>query len=334
MIRALTRPRVEQLLAAAKTTRLIVFGDLILDEFLWGTVERISPEAPVPVVQVERESAMPGGAANVAANVAALGGQPFLIGVVGDDPAGHRLRGLLNEQGLETSGIQVDRSRPTTIKTRVVAHHQQVVRIDRERAAPVDHGMGALCLTALTGELAAAQGIIIEDYGKGVVTPALIRRVVAAARRARRVITVDPKQEHVAYYRGVTALTPNRAEAARAAGLRITDRASLRQAGRRLMQRLRPESLLVTLGEGGMALFERGGRVTEIPTVAREVFDVSGAGDTVIAVFTLLRAAGATSREAAVIANAAAGVVVGKVGTAVCTPRELLAQLVRVKGPG
>lgn len=318
----LSRRRVEQLLAAARKTRIVVFGDLILDEFIWGTVERISPEAPVPVVWVERESAMPGGAANVASNIAALGGQPFLIGVVGDDPAGHTLRQLLSEQGMETSGIVVDRGRPTTIKTRVVAHHQQVVRIDRERVAPTDHGVGEQCLTALTEQLTVARGVVIEDYGKGVVTPKSLRRVIGAAQRARRIITVDPKQEHMAYYRGVTALTPNRQEAAQAAGMPITDCDSLIKAGRRLMRRWRPECLLVTLGEDGMCLFE-GQRVTEIPTVAREVFDVSGAGDTVIAVFTLLKAAGASFLEAARIANAAAGVVVGKVGTAVCAPQEL-----------
>jgi len=329
----MTRRRVEALLAAARRTRVIVFGDLILDEFLWGTVDRISPEAPVPVVWVERESAMPGGAANVASNIAALGGQPFLVGVVGDDPAGHRLRRLLSDQGMDTSGIVVDRTRPTTIKTRVVAHHQQVVRIDRERATSIDRGLGQQCLAALTGQLAAAHGVIIEDYGKGVVTPALIRAVIEAAKRARRVIAVDPKQEHIAYYRGVTALTPNRQEAAQAARLPITDRAGLLKVGRRLMQRLKPESLLITLGEDGMCLFERRGTVTEIPTVAREVFDVSGAGDTVIAVLTLLRASGASSVEAARIANAAAGVVVGKVGVAVCTREELLAQLDGTRRP-
>ena len=322
-----TRARVAALLTAVRRTRLIVLGDLILDEFLWGTVDRISPEAPVPVVQVERESVMPGGAANVASNVQALGGQPFLVGVVGDDAAGHRLRQLLSAQGMETGGIAVDASRPTTIKTRVVAHHQQVVRIDRERAAPVSRAVGEQCLTALMEQLTVARGVIVEDYGKGVVTPALVTATVQLARRARRIITVDPKQEHFAYYRGVTTITPNRAEASQAAGLKIHDRPSLLAAGRKLLARLRSESVLITLGEDGMCLFERGGRATQIPTVAREVFDVSGAGDTVIAAFTLLRAAGATLVEAARLANAAAGVVVGKIGTATCSPQELMTQL-------
>ena len=320
----MNRSRVQALLAAARRTRLIVFGDLILDEFIWGAVDRISPEAPVPVVQVTRESAMPGGAANVAANVAALGGQPFLVGVVGDDPAGRRLRQLLSERGLETQGISVDRSRPTTVKTRIVAHHQQVVRFDREQTTPVDQALGRQALEALAAQLKVARGVIIEDYGKGVVAPTIIRAVIGAARRAKRLITVDPKPAHIASYQGVTALTPNRHEAAQAAGMPIADRESLIAAGRRLMQRLKPEALLITLGEDGMCLFERGGKATQIPTVAREVFDVSGAGDTVIAAFTLFRAAGASFVEAARLANAAAGVVVGKVGTATCSPQELL----------
>ena len=323
----MTRTRVDTVLAAARRTRVVVFGDLILDEFVWGKVDRISPEAPVPVVWVERESVMPGGAANVAANILALGGQPFLIGVVGDDPAGHRLRALLNDQGMETSGILVDRARPTTIKTRVVAHQQQVVRIDRERVAPLTPSLGTQCLEALADQLKAARGVIIEDYGKGVVTPSLITAVIRAATRSRRVIAVDPKQEHITCYKGVTTLTPNRAEASQAAGIAITDRPSLIQAGRRLLQRLRPESVLITLGEDGMCLFERRGTITQIPTVAREVYDVSGAGDTVIATMTLLRAAGASLVEAARIANAAAGVVVGKLGMATCAPRGFIAQL-------
>jgi len=236
---------------------------------------------------------------------------------------------------METRGIVVDLGRPTTIKTRVVAHHQQVVRIDREQVAAASPAVARECLARLTGELAQARGMIIEDYGKGVATPRLIRAGIRAAKRYGRIVTVDPKQEHVAYYRGVTALTPNRQEASQMAALPITDRASLLAAGRRILKRLGPASLLITLGEDGMCLFERGRGAVEIPTVAREVFDVSGAGDTVIAAFTLLHAAGASREEAAWIANAAAGVVVGKVGVAVCTPEELKAQMLgRPRGGG
>ncbi|MBI4313388.1 MAG: D-glycero-beta-D-manno-heptose-7-phosphate kinase [Candidatus Omnitrophica bacterium] len=319
--------RARDLLQQAKKTRVIVFGDLILDEFIYGNVNRISPEAPVPVLCVEKEAPMPGGAANVAGNIVSLGGAAYLVGVVGEDDAGRRLKHLLDQHGMEISGIANDPSRPTTIKTRIIAHRQQVVRIDREKVAPLSHRMAEECLGAVEDQLKIAQGVIIEDYGKGTITSPLLQSVIRAAKKMRRVIAVDPKEEHIHYYRGVTALTPNRAEAAQAARVPITDEASLVKAGRRLMQKLKPEALLITLGEDGMRLFEKSGRMTRIPTVAREVFDVSGAGDTVIATFTLLKSAGASTVEAAQLANAAAGVVVAKVGTATCTPDELLKQL-------
>ncbi len=302
----------------------MVVGDLILDEFIWGAVDRVSPEAPVPVVWLERESAMPGGAANVACSVRALGGQPTLLGVVGRDGGGTRLKQELEGRGISTEWIAVDPRRPTTRKTRVIAHHQQVVRIDRERTEPVSGAPLRDLLEGARQMIPQVDGVIVEDYGKGLIHPKLLRPVVALAKRRRKVITVDPKEEHIAYYRGVTALTPNKKEAALAAGMPITDENSLRKAAERIIARLKPEVLLVTLGEEGMALFSgSGGRPLKIPTVAREVFDVSGAGDTVIAAFTLARSAGASFAEAAVLANAAAGVVVGKVGVATCSPEEL-----------
>ena len=320
----MTRARLRAILKRFSRTQVLVVGDLILDEFIWGGVERISPEAPVPVVWVERESAMPGGAANVACNVQALGGGARLLGVVGRDPAGARLRRELKTRGIPTEGVFVDPTRPTTVKTRVIAHHQQVVRIDREKI----HGINSSLLSALRDtarrQVAQVQGVIIEDYGKGLVSPALLKPVIGQARRLGRVITVDPKQEHFSYYQGVTALTPNKKEASLAAKMPILDEKSLRAAGRKILRSLKPEVLLVTLGEEGMALFSRNGKgPVKIPTVAREVFDVSGAGDTVIAAFTLARAAGASFLEAAVLSNAAAGVVVGKVGVATCSPDEL-----------
>ncbi len=324
----MTRARVNQLLRKMARTRVLVIGDLILDEFIWGTVDRISPEAPVPVVWMERESAMPGGAANVASNVRALGGQAEILGVVGPDAGGRRLRLELQGRGLSTDGVFVDRHRPTTLKTRVVAHHQQVVRIDREKTDRVAGPILRQVVQYARQRIPAVDGVIIEDYGKGLVHPGLLRPVVALARRQRKVITVDPKEEHISYYRGVTALTPNKKEAALAAGLPITDEASLRRAGQKILRKLRPEALLLTLGEDGMALFQGAGKKpAHIPTVAREVFDVSGAGDTVIACFTLARAAGASFLEAATLANAAAGVVVGKVGVATCSPGELARQM-------
>jgi len=320
----LSRSRLNELLKRMAKTRVLVVGDLILDEFIWGSVERISPEAPVPVVRVERESAMPGGAANVACNVRALSGQASLLGVVGQDGGGKRLKQELEGRGISTEWINTDPRRPTTRKTRVIAHHQQVVRIDRERTDRVGGAVLDGLLEGAREMIPQVDGVIVEDYGKGLIHPQLLKPVVALAKKYRKVITVDPKEEHTPYYRGVTALTPNKKEAALAAGMPITDEASLLRAGKKIVSKLKPEVLLVTLGEDGMCLFSRGGRKPlKIPTVAREVFDVSGAGDTVIAAFTLARAAGASFPEAAMLANAAAGVVVGKIGVATCSPEEL-----------
>ena len=320
----MTVARFNDLLKRMARTRLMIVGDLILDEFIWGTVDRVSPEAPVPVVWLERESAMPGGAANVACNVRALGGQAALLGVVGPDGGGRRLKQELEGRGISTEWIAVDPRRPTTRKTRVIAHQQQVVRIDRERTEPISGAPLRDLLEGAREMIPRADGVIVEDYGKGLIHPKLLQPVIALAKRHRKVITVDPKEEHISYYRGVTALTPNKKEAALAAGLQITDEKSLRRAAEKIVAKLKPEALLVTLGEEGMALFPRGAKnPLKIPTVAREVFDVSGAGDTVIAAFTLACSAGASFAEAAVLANAAAGVVVGKVGVATCSPAEL-----------
>lgn len=320
----MTKQRFETFLKKFRSTRILVMGDLILDEFIWGKVDRISPEAPVPVVWAERESVMPGGAANVATNVKALGGQVRLLGVVGSDSSGERLLRELKGSQIPTDDILTDSSRPTTAKTRVIAHHQQVVRIDRERVLPLSARLNRALIQRALRILPEVEGVIIEDYGKGAIGRELLKPVVAQAKRLGKVITVDPKEEHFDTYRGVTALTPNKKEASLAAGLEITDRASLKRAAQIILKRLKPEVLLVTLGEEGMCLFaSNGARPVHIPTVAREVFDVSGAGDTVISVFTLALGAGATSLEAATIANAAAGVVVGKVGTATCSADEL-----------
>ncbi len=324
----MTRSRMDVLIKRMSRARVLVIGDLILDEFIWGTVDRISPEAPVPVVRMERESAMPGGAANVACNVRTLGGQVNVLGVVGRDGGGTRLKQELEGRGISTEWVLVDPRRPTTRKTRVIAHHQQVVRIDRERTDRVAGSVLNSGLEAVRELIPQVDGVIVEDYGKGMIHPKLLGPVIGLAKRHRKVITVDPKEENISYYRGVTALTPNKKEAALAAGVPITNETSLHKAGKRILEKLRPEVLLVTLGEEGMCLFSRNGkRPVKIPTVAREVFDVSGAGDTVIAAFTLACAAGASFQEAAVLANAAAGVVVAKVGVATCSPEELMRQM-------
>lgn len=313
------------LVARLRRARVLVIGDLILDEFLWGEVSRISPEAPVPVVWQRSHSVMPGGAGNVAQNIAALGGRVSVAGVVGADAEGRTLVALLRAKGVVTGGVVTVTERPSTVKTRVIAHHQQVVRIDREECAPLNARAHARLAACLRRGVDQVDAVILEDYGKGVVTPDLVRSVVRDARRRGIIVAVDPKEDHFPLYKRVDVLTPNRMEAEGATGIRILDDRSLRRAGATLLRQLQCRAVLITLGEGGMQLFERSGAVTHIPTAAQEVFDVSGAGDTVVAVLTMALAAGVAMRDAAALANAAAGVVVGKVGIAVASPDELAA---------
>jgi D-beta-D-heptose 7-phosphate kinase/D-beta-D-heptose 1-phosphate adenosyltransferase len=307
-----------------KNARVLVVGDLILDEFLWGDVSRISPEAPVPVVWVRKESFMPGGASNVANNLSSLGAKVFLVGVVGDDERAAILKGGLEHKGIDTAGIIADNSRPTILKTRVVAQHQQVVRIDKEKAEPLSADVVAKLVRYIENMIKDVDAVIIEDYGKGVITSSLLSRIVPVAKRHNKIISVDPKEEHFKYYRGISVITPNNHEASRAVGFQIKDEATLIKAGEALLKRLNCKIALITLGENGMAVFQKSGPMKHIPTVAQEVFDVSGAGDTVIASYTLSLASGADPIMAAHIANCAAGIVVGKVGIAVVTPDELL----------
>lgn len=306
--------------------RVLVVGDLMLDEFVWGKVNRISPEAPVPVVWVDRESTMPGGAANVANNIRALGGQVSLVGIVGRDRWGDTLLGDLTVRKMDVRGV-LRINRPTTVKTRVIAHHQQVVRVDREQlSAPTPQVIKQLIESVLR-RLDSVDAVVIEDYGKGVIGRQLLEAILPAARTKKKIITVDPKEEHFELYQGVTCLTPNRQEAGQAVGRELATDRDIWQAGEQIVRRLHCDALLITLGEDGMRLIEAGGRQTLIPTVAQEVFDVAGAGDTVIAAFTLALASGATLEQAARIANHAAGVVVGKLGVAVVTSDELRKKL-------
>jgi len=307
-----------------KSAKVLVVGDLILDEFLWGDVSRISPEAPVPVVWVRKESFMPGGASNVANNLKELGASVYLAGVIGDDERGAVLKGELEGKGIDTSGIIVDDSRPTILKTRVVAQHQQVVRIDKENVDPLSGKVLSSLIKYIEHVMKDMDAIIIEDYGKGVITAGLLSKIVPIAKRYKKIISVDPKEEHFKYYRGISVITPNNHEASKAVGFKITDNATLLKAGRVLLNKLNCKIVLITLGENGMAVFQKSKPMKHIPTIAQEVFDVSGAGDTVIASYTLSLAAGADPITAAHIANCAAGIVVGKVGIAVVTPKELL----------
>jgi D-beta-D-heptose 7-phosphate kinase/D-beta-D-heptose 1-phosphate adenosyltransferase len=321
--------KIEKTVRDFKNVSVMVIGDLILDEFIWGDVSRISPEAPVPVVWVKKESFMPGGASNVANNLSSLGAKVYSVGVIGDDDRGAILKSELDQKGVDTSGILVDGSRPTTLKTRVVAGHQQVVRIDKEKTEPLAEAMIQRMIGRITEMVKKVDAVIIEDYGKGVITPRLLQRIVPLAKRGNKIISVDPKEEHFRYYRGITVITPNNHEASKAVGFQIKDEATLKKAGSALLSKIGCKIALVTLGENGMAVFRKGKPMEHIPTVAQEVFDVSGAGDTVIATYTLALAAGADPVRAAYIANCAGGIVVGKVGIAVVSPDELITRIKR-----
>lgn len=324
--RSLSATRARRLLLAMREGRVLVVGDLMLDEFLWGRVARISPEAPVPVVEVTAQSFHVGGAGNVAANVRALGGSAALSGVLGMDPAGEKVRHSLDATGVEAL-LVVDEGRPTTVKTRIIAHHQQVVRADRERADDVSAEVEGQILEHVRRVLPSCGAVVVSDYQKGVVTAQVMRAVVSLARRRGVPVLVDPKVRHFPLYRGAALVTPNTTEAEQATGIRIRSDEDLEDAGARILRQLRCGAVLVTRGEQGMTLFQRDGASVHIPTAAREVYDVTGAGDTVIAAVGLAVAAGATLLEAAALANLAAGVVVGKLGTATAAPDEVLAAI-------
>jgi D-beta-D-heptose 7-phosphate kinase/D-beta-D-heptose 1-phosphate adenosyltransferase len=325
--------RVKQLLATSAKLRLLVVGDVMLDHFIWGSVARISPEAPVPIVEFERENYMPGGAANVARNLTAFEIPTELFGLVGHDAEARRLRRILSQYGIGCRGLVSSKGRPTSVKTRVVAHKQQLVRIDREALDSIDAALTRRLAESLRLAINEADAVIVGDYGKGVITQALLNELKALCRPRGLWLSLDPKPVHQLNLTGLSLITPNRKEAFELAGMLddtrhrepLADPALLRVADR-LLNELRPALLLITLGEQGMLLCEHGQKPFHIPTVAQEVFDVSGAGDTVIACFTLAIAAGATPLEAAILSNHAAGIVVGKFGTATVGPAELLAR--------
>jgi D-beta-D-heptose 7-phosphate kinase/D-beta-D-heptose 1-phosphate adenosyltransferase len=327
----LSANRVRHILSQASQGRILVLGDVMLDHFIWGTVARISPEAPVPVLDFERESFMPGGAANVARNLTALNVPTELFGAVGHDLQARHLKRLLNEHRIGCRGVLANGARHTSVKTRVVAHKQQVVRIDRETRDGLSPALVRRLISALNANMEGTAAVIIGDYGKGVVTQALLNEIKGLCRSRGIWLSLDPKPVHRLNLSGLSLITPNRKEAFELAAIPDETRAdnpladsNLMAVAERLLAELRPALLLITLGELGMLLCERGRPPFHIPTVAQEVFDVSGAGDTVIATFTLAIAAGASPFEAAILSNHAAGIVVGKIGTATVTPEELL----------
>jgi rfaE bifunctional protein kinase chain/domain len=304
--------------------RILVVGDVVLDHYIWGNVSRISPEAPVPVVNVTKENLLLGGATNVVNNIHSLGGIVRVCGVIGRDEAGKQLLHLLRVQGINTEGLITDQVRPTTVKTRVIAHSQQVVRFDRETKDKIEKTTHQQIFDYVKQQVNdGLDAVVLSDYCKGVVTRELVKDIVRLAKKNGVIVSVDPKVSHFGMYSGVTILTPNIKEASIGSRIEIIDQESLLRAGRLLLNKLKCKAVLITRGEQGMSLFEQGGKITHIPTMAQEVFDVTGAGDTVISALTLAMAAGAAPADAAAISNFAAGIVVGIVGTATVKPPEL-----------
>ncbi|MBM4277105.1 MAG: D-glycero-beta-D-manno-heptose-7-phosphate kinase [Deltaproteobacteria bacterium] len=313
----------ERIIKRFSGVRILVLGDIMLDRFIWGDVSRISPEAPVPVVVVEKETFLLGGAANVVNNIHSLGGKASLCGVIGDDEMGQKVLKRLSEMGIERSGVSIEPARQTTVKTRIIAHHQQLVRIDRETTRHPKLSTIRSLSEYLKRNIKSFDGVILSDYGKGLLTRGLVQDVIREARQTGKFVMVDPKIKNFFFYRGATVVTPNTGEASSASRISITDEASLNRAGRILLKRLKCEALVITRGEDGMAIFEPHQKPCLVPTEAREVYDVTGAGDTVIGTMALALGAGAGIRRAAELANHAAGIVVGKVGTATIDQEEL-----------
>jgi D-glycero-beta-D-manno-heptose-7-phosphate kinase len=324
--------RLEQILDRASSRRITVIGDLMLDEFVWGKVGRISPEAPVPVVEVTGESFYPGGAANVARNLREFVDRVAIIGLIGKDRSGQQLRELLSEQKIDTSNAVEEATFHTIVKTRIIARHQQVVRVDREKFVGPSGPQIKEVVASVRKNIPETDAIIFEDYGKGFLSTELVSQIADAARSTRKIVAADPNPRNLVEWRGLTVIKPNRTEAFLAAGIPSgnpdtvpSQDTDLKRAGETLLKKWEAENVLITLGEHGMILFQKKETPHYIPTKAREVFDVSGAGDTAIALFTLGLACGASPTEAAEIANHGSAVVVSKLGTATVTRDELMA---------
>ncbi|MFC1708847.1 D-glycero-beta-D-manno-heptose-7-phosphate kinase [Candidatus Omnitrophota bacterium] len=332
------KKRLKSIISKFSKIKILVVGDLILDEYIYGNVERISPEAPVPVVWANEREFLPGGASNVAANIISLGSGVSLVGIVGKDDQADILLSELKDKNIDTNGVFDVFNRHTSVKTRILGGHQQVVRVDWENIDEIKQKSEDKVVSFIKDNIKKYDAIVIEDYGKGLITPSVVTNAVSAARANEKIVTVDPKEEHFDYYKGVTAITPNHKEAENAirnikvknaysnlkvVSDKLTTDQDLNIAGTGMLDYLGVKGILITLGDKGMRLFEKDKKPYQIDTVAQEVFDVSGAGDTVIAAFTLALACGATMQEASSIANFAAGIVVGRSGVATTTQKEL-----------
>jgi D-beta-D-heptose 7-phosphate kinase/D-beta-D-heptose 1-phosphate adenosyltransferase len=334
--------RLKSIISKFSNVRILVIGDLILDEYIYGNVDRISPEAPVPVVWASERKFLPGGASNVASNIVSLGAQANITGIVGKDDKADILLAELKKKHINTEGVFDVFNRYTSVKTRIIGGHQQIVRVDWENTDSIKDNLQDKLENFIKQNIKKVDAVIIEDYGKGLITPAIATCAISQAKVSNKIVTVDPKEENFDYYSGATAITPNRKETENAIrnikirnsynNLRVnSDKLStdkdIDSAGKGLLEHLKLEGVLITLGDKGMRLFEKGKKPYQIDTVAQEVFDVSGAGDTVIATFTLALACGATMQEAALISNFAAGIVVGRVGVAATTQNELISKI-------
>jgi len=310
----ISNKRLDELKKGFAGKRIAVIGDMMLDGYFWGDVKRISPEAPVPVLEVEEEFFRFGGAANVALNILTLGGIPIPLGVIGKDSFGNIFTSLLKEKKITEEGIIIDVERPTTTKTRVIANSQHVVRIDKESKAYINSKIEQKLLSFLESSLGRIDGIILQDYNKGILTPSLISKIISIANKKNILITVDPKFDNFFEYKNVTVFKPNRKETESVLGTRIKTDKDISSAGKNLLHKLNSNYVLLTLGEAGIAVFEKGDKERRMPTKARKVADVSGAGDTVISTLTIGLAAGADIYESSFLANYAAGIVCGEVG--------------------
>ncbi|MDQ5986439.1 MAG: Bifunctional protein HldE [Syntrophus sp. SKADARSKE-3] len=325
MKRIVVRKRALDIIENFPSASVLVVGDIMVDHFIWGRVSRISPEAPVPVVDVNSDKMLLGGSANVMNNIYAMDGLVYGVGIIGSDDIGERLLKELGERRINTDGIIVETDRPTTLKTRIVAHGQQVVRFDRESRMTVDRKSTEKMIAHIEAVRHTLGAIIVSDYNKGVITAPLLDGIRDVIQGTDIIVCVDPKKSDFTMYRSFDIITPNHHEAGRAAGFDIVDYSTLIKSGTEILNRYDLKALLITRGEEGMSLFERADKIihTEFPTEAREVFDVTGAGDTAIGVFALCMASGATFKEAAFLANRAAGIAVGKSGTATVSRKEL-----------
>lgn len=313
----------KQLLSQCSGKTIAVVGDVMLDRYFWGAVNRISPEAPVPVIDLEHESLHLGGAANVAGNLRALGVNPLLCGVIGDDNSGAMVMDILESMGCSAAGMIRLAHRPTTVKTRIIGNNQQMLRVDREIREAITAAEADMLLASVMN-IPDLSGIILEDYNKGVMTKELIHSLCSIAQARNIPVFVDPKFNHFFEYKGVTVFKPNRKEAQEALGFSLRTSDEIQKAGKELLSRLECENVLLTLGEQGMMLFEQNGNISSVPTRARKVSDVSGAGDTAIAMLAAAMAGGASIQEAAALSNYAAGIVCEQPGIVSVTPDEVI----------